>query len=61
MQGMTKRGSVCYARLIIPKDRWTDAGRVTGARNGTRRDTVKSLEIKDYREPSEGVTQFFQL
>ncbi|MFT8953470.1 MAG: DUF6538 domain-containing protein [Gluconobacter sp.] len=50
MQGMTKRGSVYYARLIIPKDRWADTGRVTGARNGTRRDIVKSLETKDYRE-----------
>lgn len=50
MQNMTKRGSVYYVRFIIPKERWQDVGRATNARNGTRRDIVKSLETKDYRE-----------
>ncbi len=50
MQNMTKRGSVYYVRFIVPKERWQDVGRATNARNGTRRDIVKSLETKDYRE-----------
>lgn len=50
MQNMTKRGSVYYVRFIISKERWQEVGRATNARNGTRRDIIKSLETKDYRE-----------
>ncbi|MCP1270786.1 MULTISPECIES: hypothetical protein [Acetobacter] len=50
MQNMTKRGSVYYIRFIVPKERWQDVGRATEARNGIRKDIIKSLETKDYRE-----------
>ncbi|MFT8505877.1 hypothetical protein [Acetobacter sp.] len=50
MQNMTKRGSVYYVRFIVPKERWHDVGMATGARSGTRRDIVQSLETRDYRE-----------
>jgi integrase len=50
MQNMTKRGNVYYVRFIVPKERWSDVGVATGARNGTRRDITKSLETKDHRE-----------
>ncbi|WP_308719513.1 tyrosine-type recombinase/integrase [Komagataeibacter xylinus] len=50
MHNMTKRGSTYYVRLIVPQDRWQDVGRATAARAGTRRDIVKSLHTKDYRQ-----------
>ncbi|GAN96741.1 hypothetical protein Geu3261_0093_024 [Komagataeibacter europaeus NBRC 3261] len=50
MHNMTKRGSTYYVRFIVPQDRWHDVGRATAARAGIRRDIVKSLYTKDYRQ-----------
>lgn len=49
VQNMTKRGGVYYVRFIIPKHRWQDVGRATAARQGMRRDIVRTLETRDHR------------
>lgn len=50
MANLLKRGSTYYARLTIPGDRWKDVGKAMGARNGIRREVVRTLETGDYRE-----------
>ncbi|MBB3884023.1 hypothetical protein GGR01_002887, partial [Acetobacter oeni] len=50
MRNLVKRGQGYYARLIIPQDRWQDAGKVMGCRSGIRREVVRTLGTRDHRE-----------
>lgn len=50
MHNLRRIGLTWYARFIVPKDRWADVGRVTGAKNGKRREVVRTLETRDLKE-----------
>jgi integrase len=50
MQNLLRRGATYYARLFIPSDRWADVGKAVGARGGTKREVVRTLQTTDIRE-----------
>jgi hypothetical protein len=47
MQNLIRRGNTWFARLFIPRDRWVDAGKATGAAQGVRREIVRTLQTTD--------------
>src|SRR5260370_27917611 len=50
MHNLRRIGLTYYARFIVPRDRWADVGQVTGAKNGQRREVVRTLETRDLKE-----------
>jgi hypothetical protein len=41
---------VYYVRVVVPKDRWGDVGRVMSAKSGQRRELQKTLKTDDRTE-----------
>lgn len=50
VSNLIRRGQTWCARLHIPEARWADVGRAMGAPSGLRREIVRTLGTKDYRE-----------
>jgi integrase len=47
MQNLVRRGNTWFARFHIPRDRWADAGKATGAARGVLREVVRTLRTTD--------------
>ncbi|WP_246091450.1 hypothetical protein [Swingsia samuiensis] len=50
MTHLTHRAGLYYVRFIVPKDRWQDVGKVLNSSTGLRRDILKSLQTRHYKE-----------
>ena len=50
MLHLKRIGQTYYVRLIVPRDRWVDVGRATGATPGEKREVVRTLQTRDLKE-----------
>jgi hypothetical protein len=56
MHNLIRRGNTWFARYHIPRDRWADAGKATGAAQGVLREVVRTLRTTDRVEAKRRLT-----
>lgn len=50
MLHLKRVGLTYFVRFIVPRDRWQDVGRVVRAKNGEKREVLRTLETRDLKE-----------
>nr|WP_317214103.1 DUF6538 domain-containing protein [Gluconobacter sp. GP1] len=51
MHGLRRTGGLTWsARLSIPRDRWSDAGKAFGTTSGIKQEVIRSIGTQDAKE-----------